>query len=103
MRLSAYAKINWTLDITGRLENGYHQIDTLMQPISLCDTLSILPDSTVSLYITGPVPFSADKDNLCLKAAQALTPYLAAPMGARMHLTKCTQNLTQSQILKLFY
>ena len=33
MRIAARAKINWTLDIVGKREDGYHLMDMLMQPI----------------------------------------------------------------------
>lgn len=41
MKINAYAKINLTLDITGRREDGYHLLDTVMQTVSLCDTIEI--------------------------------------------------------------
>lgn len=88
MRLTAFAKINWTLDIMGRLPNGYHEMDMLMQPISLYDTLTIDPADTLSLQITGDIPLAPDENNLCLKAARALGRYLKSPMGARICLEK---------------
>ena len=36
---TAHAKINWSLNILGVLSNGYHDLDMLMQPISLSDAL----------------------------------------------------------------
>ena len=39
----AYAKINLTLDITGRRPDGYHLIETVMHTISLCDTVTVKP------------------------------------------------------------
>ena len=39
MKVKAYAKINLTLDITGRREDGYHLLDTVMQSVSLFDEL----------------------------------------------------------------
>ena len=41
MILHAFAKINWTLMITGVRPDGYHLLDMLMQPVSLCDTLVV--------------------------------------------------------------
>ena len=43
MRLSiqARAKINWTLDVVGTLPSGYHDLDMLMQSVTLCDRLTI--------------------------------------------------------------
>ena len=37
----AYAKINLCLDVTGRRENGYHEIDGVMQSVTLCDEIAV--------------------------------------------------------------
>ena len=49
MILEAYAKINWSLDITGLREDGYHFMDMLMQPVSLSDEISLTPSSALSI------------------------------------------------------
>lgn len=41
MKQKAYAKINLTLDVTGRREDGFHTLDTIMQSVSLCDEVEI--------------------------------------------------------------
>ena len=41
MQLYAPAKINLSLEIKGRREDGFHEIETLMAPISLSDRLTI--------------------------------------------------------------
>ena len=41
MKLKAYAKINLTLDVTGKREDGYHTLDTVMQTVSVWDELEI--------------------------------------------------------------
>lgn len=41
MICNAFAKINLTLDITGKREDGYHTIDSVMQAVSLCDTVEL--------------------------------------------------------------
>ena len=41
MKLKAYAKINLTLDVTGRREDGYHTLDTVMQSVSVWDEIEI--------------------------------------------------------------
>lgn len=43
MQVNAYAKINLSLDITGRREDGFHTLDTVMQAVSLCDTITLTP------------------------------------------------------------
>ena len=44
MSAKAYAKLNLTLDILGKREDGYHQIRTMMQSVSLCDTVTVTID-----------------------------------------------------------
>lgn len=39
MKLEAKAKINWSLEVTGRREDGYHLLDMVMQSVTLSDTL----------------------------------------------------------------
>ena len=51
MILEAYAKINWSLDITGIREDGYHLMDMIMQPVSLSDEITL--DSSPLLSITS--------------------------------------------------
>ena len=53
MQLEARAKINWSLDITGVREDGYHLMDMLMQPVSLSDTITLLPAEDLSLRTEG--------------------------------------------------
>lgn len=87
MKLSAYAKINWSLAITGRRADGYHLLDTLMQTISLHDTLDISPADTLSLAVDGPCAVAAE-DNLVIRAATLLRARCHIPQGAAMRLTK---------------
>ncbi|MBE5779304.1 MAG: 4-(cytidine 5'-diphospho)-2-C-methyl-D-erythritol kinase [Clostridiales bacterium] len=99
--LEARAKINWTLDITGRREDGYHLMDMLMQSVSLHDTLWLEEDELLSLHSAGgnvvseagsrresaaPVPF--DEKNLVIKAARALQKYTGKAYGAKITLQK---------------
>lgn len=41
IKLNAHAKLNLALDITGKRADGYHELDTVMQSLSLCDTVTI--------------------------------------------------------------
>jgi 4-diphosphocytidyl-2C-methyl-D-erythritol kinase len=88
MRLYAYAKINWTLDILSRFENGYHEMDMLMQPISLRDEIEIESDNRLSLEIAGDISLPNAADNLIIKAAKALQSATGTACGAKIHLTK---------------
>lgn len=58
----AYAKINLHLDVLGRYNNGFHDILSVMESVSLCDTLEI----SVSEYDTLVVAISCNDHNLPL-------------------------------------
>ena len=55
LRIGARAKINWTLDITGRRADGYHLMDMLMQSVTLADeiTLEKTADGIITLTTRG--------------------------------------------------
>ena len=88
MRIYANAKINWTLDITAKLPNGYHQMDMLMQPITLHDVITLQKADSVSLTIEGNEALPVSDSNLCIKAFNALAPYLPPSAGVHIHLEK---------------
>ena len=50
MLLKAFAKINWSLDITGIRPDGYHLMDMVMQPVSLADEIGLFPSPDISLF-----------------------------------------------------
>ena len=39
IQIDAPSKVNLSLDIVGKLPNGYHEMDMVMQTVSLCDTI----------------------------------------------------------------
>lgn len=69
-REKAYAKLNLSLDITGRLPDGYHAMRMVMQSCSLCDELDItLTDG--EYFCKSALPYlPSDGRNLALKAAK---------------------------------
>lgn len=88
MKLSACAKINWTLDITGQRQDGYHLMDMLMQPVTLCDEVELLPADEISLSVEGNPEISSDKSNLAWRAAEALRQVSGTSFGASIHIVK---------------
>ena len=50
LKIQARAKINWTLDVVGTLPNGYHDLDMLMQSVTLCDQMTMEEAPQLSLY-----------------------------------------------------
>jgi len=71
MLVRAYAKINWSLRITGKRTDGYHDLETLFQTISLHDTLTFAESDRLSLTCDDPT-IPVDERNLVLRAARAL-------------------------------
>lgn len=63
LRIGARAKINWTLDITGRRADGYHLMDMLMQSVTLADeiTLEKTADGIITLTTGGTPLLPADE------------------------------------------
>ena len=87
LTLKAYAKINLTLEILGRREDGYHDIASIMQAVDLYDTLSFEPAD--GLKLECDVPELATDDNLVLRAAKTLREETGYESGAKIKLQKC--------------
>ncbi|OEK01462.1 4-(cytidine 5'-diphospho)-2-C-methyl-D-erythritol kinase [Roseivirga sp. 4D4] len=66
------AKINLGLQITGKLPNGYHTINTGIYPIPLCDVLEAVPSKKTSFASSGIEIPGNPNDNLILKAYKLL-------------------------------
>ena len=71
---SAPAKVNLTLRVLGRRDDGYHQIESLVAFADCGDRLTLAPGGELALAVSGPRAgqAGADADNLVLKAARAL-------------------------------
>jgi len=70
MPVTAYAKINWSLRITGKRADGFHDLETLFQTISLHDTLMFEDSDQLTLTCDDPV-IPVDERNLVIRAARA--------------------------------
>lgn len=85
------AKINLTLDVTGKLENGYHTLAMIMQSIDVCDELSFekTADETILFSMNKELPdkIPAEK-NLVYKAAKLMKDTFKIDGGFKIHLTK---------------
>lgn len=86
----ARAKINLTLLIRGRLENGYHDLESLVAFADAGDDLSLVAGDQLSLSISGPESraLSVSADNHVLKAAEALRALKPDLRLGRFHLVK---------------
>ena len=85
--LSAHAKINWMLNITGLRPDGYHELDMLMQEIALSDTLTLTKSDATELHVNGELVREPEK-NLVFKAIKALEEYTGRTLCVRAELTK---------------
>lgn len=98
----ARAKINLTLDILGKREDGYHDLDMIMQSVELSDTMvfetlddngermpPIESDLPVIFELAGSSMDIPDgNENLVIKAAKALLPHARNPRPIRIGLQK---------------
>ena len=70
--IKAFAKVNLFLDITGRLENGYHTLNTVMQQIDLYDEITAEVSEGNGIYISCDNPaVPCNEKNIAYKAATA--------------------------------
>ncbi len=87
----APAKINLYLHVTGRRDDGYHLLDSLVAFLDIGDRLRVEPAASMSLVVDGPE--AADlaaigDDNLVLRAARLLADRAGVTGGAALHLEK---------------
>ncbi len=87
LSVSAYAKVNWCLDVTGVRADGYHELDMLMQSVSLADRLFFQEAEGLTLTVDR-TEIPADGRNLVLRAAAALRDAAGYAGGAEIALFK---------------
>ena len=107
----APAKLNLFLEILGKRDDGYHELETLMVTVNLLDTLIFTEEHSTDIRLRcsgrgvrmeGPAPTRADlsssaaaesvvptgADNLVVKAAQLLREYAGVEAGVHITLVK---------------
>jgi 4-diphosphocytidyl-2-C-methyl-D-erythritol kinase len=82
----APAKINLVLEVLGKRDDGYHEIRSLVQTISLCDVLSFELADKISFECTEPSLQTSD--NLVVRAAELLGEISGYKKGAKIKLEK---------------
>lgn len=83
----ARAKINLSLDIKGKRPDGYHEIETVMQTISLSDQLIFQPSSDLLLE-SSDSSLPVNENNTILRAARLLQKYSGRNYGVKIILKK---------------
>ena len=86
MNLKALAKINLSLDVVRRREDGYHEVRMIMQTINLYDKISIKKSATPGIQMTTNSSFlPTDENNLVYKAAKLLMEEFKIEEGVEIH------------------
>ena len=87
----APAKVNLYLHVTGRRDDGYHELDSLVAFADVGDRLTAEPAASRSLAVQGPEAAdlaAVGDDNLVLRAARLLAERAGITAGAALHLDK---------------
>ena len=88
LTLPSYAKINLYLEILGKRPDGFHEIFTVLQTVSLCDEISFEnAGASVALNMNG-LPLPQGEKNLIVRAAKALRSEIGIDRGVKIDLRK---------------
>lgn len=87
--LPAFAKINWMLRVLGRRADGYHELHTVFQTVTLRDklTFTLRTDDSITLKCDAP-DIPVDESNLVVRAAKVLRQRYGVRKGADINLEK---------------
>jgi 4-diphosphocytidyl-2-C-methyl-D-erythritol kinase len=92
IRIPAFAKVNLRLDVLGKRTDGYHELRTIFQTVSLHDTLRfrLSARTGIELQITGNEQLSHEpvEKNLVYRAVDALRRELNSRLGVEILLEK---------------
>lgn len=92
LTVEAYAKVNLYLHVTGKRDDGYHLLDSLVAFAGVGDTLALEAAEGLHLDLTGPgaaaLAADAGGDNIVLRAARLLAEQAGIAADARIVLTK---------------
>ncbi len=84
--MQAYAKINLTLEITGRRSDGFHEVKSILQTIDLADRLDVEP--AAGLRVVCDDPDLNGESNLVWRAATSLANYASLEPKAQIYIRK---------------
>ena len=95
MKVKTAAKVNLALDVTGKLANGYHTIESVFQTVGLYDEVDVeLIESGIELSCEVPEEFASadpipcDERNIAYKAAKMFFEENGMDCGCRIHIKK---------------
>ena len=89
LTLPSFAKINWSLRVLGKRADGFHEIRTTLQTISLHDQLHFEASSDNEIHLVCNDPaIPTDNQNLVMRAANALRNRYSISDGVAITLEK---------------
>jgi 4-diphosphocytidyl-2-C-methyl-D-erythritol kinase len=89
LRVTTRAKVNLSLEVIRRRDDGYHEIETIFQCIDLSDSIELDLTADARIEIECDIPgIPTDETNLCHRAVVAMRPVAGASLGARMRIEK---------------
>lgn len=94
MAVKAAAKINLALDVTGKLDNGYHTLESVFQSVGLYDEVTVELADEISVSCDVPEEFAqsdeipCDEHNIAYKAAKRFFENAGISGGCRIHIKK---------------
>jgi 4-diphosphocytidyl-2-C-methyl-D-erythritol kinase len=89
LHVTTRAKVNLSLEVIRRRNDGYHEIETILQCIDLADTIDVelTADARIEIECSAP-EIPTDERNLCHRAIVAMRPLAGPSLGARIHIEK---------------
>ncbi|MFB3816962.1 MAG: 4-(cytidine 5'-diphospho)-2-C-methyl-D-erythritol kinase [Candidatus Methylomirabilales bacterium] len=88
LALESPAKINLFLELVGRRPDGYHEIESVMQLVDLCDRVHLRKSRRGISVTASGAELPVGRGNLAYKAAALLLAKSGEPGGAEIHLEK---------------
>lgn len=87
-KLLSPAKVNLRLDVLGKREDGYHEIESIMTRVSLYDEVLITLEDGDGVEVTSSGPAPSGEGNIAYKAARFILDIIQLPVKVKIEITK---------------
>lgn len=88
LKAKAFAKVNLFLEVTGKREDGYHLLDTVMQSVSLYDKISVSLTEDNDIKVVCDDDKLSGKDNIVYKACEEFFTFSGWHSGITINISK---------------